>query len=272
DLDGGDVGRAAIVSRQDTSEIAIRNGAIRNWTQGGVSMSSSQQVRLTDLRVSENLSLGISVGAGSVVTYCMAYDNSATGISVGSRSVVTACASHSNGSDGFSAGDASTLKHCASIVNGASGYGIGFACTLVESTAQANNTYGVITFGFGGSITDCSIRSNGIDGIRVSENWTVRGNNTFLNGVGNDGAGIRATGADNRIEANHCYGNDYGLWASSAGNLIIANTARSNNDSNFRVVADNVFQSITAVTGGVIAGNSGGASIGSANYWMNFAF
>jgi len=272
DLNGENGARGGIVARPNTGSITVMNGSVRNWSQGGVSLISARNTRLIDLRVNGNSANGIAAGSGAVITGCAANNNSSSGISVSSRGVIKQCAARDNGANGFSCGSGSVITHCAALINGASGFSIGSACALSECSMQANDTYGVITFGFGGSITDCSIRSNDIDGIRVNNNWTVRGNNCFLNGSGDEGAGIRATGADNRIDANHCFGNRFGVQVSAAGNVVSANTSTANSEANWSIVSGNLCQILVANTSGAIVGNSGGTTPGSTSRWTNYTY
>ena len=107
----------------------------------------------------------------------------------------------------------------------------------------------------------------------MSTNSTVRGNQCTLNGNStNDGAGIHATGSDNRIEDNNCSDADRGIDIDAAGNIIFRNTC-SGNTLNWDVAAGNVCLVISGVAGlGAISGDSGGVSPGSTNPNANYTY
>ena len=103
----------------------------------------------------------------------------------------------------------------------------------------------------------------------------IRGNNCASNGNGaGNGAGIHATGADNRIEGNNCIGADRGIDVDFLGNIIIKNTC-SNNTTNWDIVANNVCGPIldrTAPASAAILGNSAPSSLGTTDPNANFSY
>jgi parallel beta-helix repeat protein len=101
---------------------------------------------------------------------------------------------------------------------------------------------------------------------------TVRGNTCYYNGYLSDGAGIHATGRDNRIEANNCTTNDRGIDVDDLGNFISRNTCSGNRMTNWDVVAGNVILVVNATTAGAINGNSGGTAPGSTDPNANFTY
>ena len=72
--------------------------------------------------------------------------------------------------------------------------------------------------------------SNGGDGILVSAECTVIGNNSNHNHNFNvrDSSGIHATGTDNSIRENSVTSNDFGISVDVTGNLLVRNTAANN--------------------------------------------
>jgi len=108
--------------------------------------------------------------------------------------------------------------------------------------------------------------------FRIAQRGSYRGNTSTSNGVGGDGAGIRATGADNRIEDNNCTGADRGIDVDAAGNVIIRNTC-SGNTTDWVVVANNVVGPIldrrapaSAAINGFAAPDSTGSTHPNANF------
>ena len=72
-------------------------------------------------------------------------------------------------------------------------------------------------------------------GINALGRSTILSNNCTGNGslvAGTTSAGIFINGADCRVEANNLSGNDWGIRAAVAGNLIIRNTASGNTTGN----------------------------------------
>ena len=97
---------------------------------------------------------------------------------------------------------------------------------------------------------------------------------TAVNGSGGDGAGIHATGGDNRIEGNNCTGADRGIDVDAAGNIVIKNTC-SGNTTNWDIVANNVYGPIidrTAPASPAVSGNSAASSLGSTDSNANFTY
>jgi hypothetical protein len=64
------------------------------------------------------------------------------------------------------------------------------------------------------------------DGIEVSSFCRVTDNSCGINGLlGRNGAGIRVTGLDNRVDGNHLTLNVYGIKVEDVGNVIVRNSA-----------------------------------------------
>jgi parallel beta-helix repeat protein len=124
-------------------------------------------------------------------------------------------------------------------------------------------------------VVDCSASSNSHNGIILTRDCTVRGNNCFGNGAGIvNGAGIHASGSDNRFEDNNCTDNDYGIHVEGAGNIIIRNTC-SGNATDWNIVANNVVGPILdrrAPASGAILGFSAPSSLGSTDPNANFSY
>ena len=173
--------------------------------------------------------------------------NGANGIRTGINAIVTGCAAFQNGV-GISTGAGCTITNCAATLNG--------------SGIFADD---------GSTITNCLARFNQGDGIEISANSTVRGNTCGGNGFGGDGAGIHATGTDNRIEGNNCTRNDRGIDVDAGGNFITRNTC-SGNDINWDVATGNVCLVVSAATSAAIVGNSGGVAPGSTDPNANFTY
>ena len=140
--------------------------------------------------------------------------------------------------------------------------------TVVTGCVATLNIGGGIVIGTNSSVTDCSASGNLGDGIRVGDSCNVRGNAC---GDNNSGAGIHATGTDNRIEGNNCTFNTQGIDVDSFGNFISRNTC-SGNGTNWDVAAGNVILVVNATTAGAVSGDSGGTAPGSTDPNANFTY
>jgi parallel beta-helix repeat protein len=195
-----------------------------------------------------NFRANFAVVNGSVRNWGGAGVNLATLFAINSR--VEGILASGNTGGGILSFQASTISNCSAYLNGGTG----------------------ISAGFGSTVADCTAQSNSLDGIACQSGCVVRGNNCSANGNGTgDGAGIHATGADNRIEGNNCIGADRGIDVDSAGNIIIRNTC-SGSTTNWDVVAGNVILVITATAAPAVNGNSGGVAPGSTDPSANFSY
>jgi hypothetical protein len=190
---------------------------------------------------------GIVMGARSRVTNCTVTGYDAGGILLGQDSLVDGCVCAGNTGDGVIVGPGGLVTHC--TVTGAGGFGRGIA------------------LGAGARVEGCVVRSNGSDGILVDSRCLVLANTCSDNGFGgNPGAGIRANGSRNRIEANQVTAwvpnNDIGIYIvlQSGNNLIVRNSVSGYSQA-YSIAAGNHYGAIHA----------GGAGFSSSNAWANFS-
>lgn len=240
-----------VATVDNSTDICIRNGSVRNWGDDGIDLGSAAAInsRVTDVRASGNVDIGIDVDVNGTVTGCSASANGGLGIRVGNGCTITACSTFSNVGPGIGTGAGSTITGC---------------------SANANGSIGIVTSG-GCTITQCTARANGGDGIRVSSGCVVLANTCANNGTG-DGAGIRATGNDNRIEGNNCTLADRGIDVDAGGNIIIRNTC-SGNTVNWDIVAGNAYGPIVQTpVGAAVSGNTAAAFLGSTDPNANFTY
>jgi len=195
----------------------ILNGTVRDWDGHGVQAFSALNSRVENLRSFSNGGSGISIGSNSTVTACEAYLNGGTGVEAGQNSSIIACTAQANSANGFTLSTASVISDCTARNNGGDG---------IDGTTNA-------------IIKGCVAMANLNDGIQVNSGAYVTGNNSTVNGLGGaDGAGIHATGANNRIDGNHVTINDRGIDVDAAGNTIVRNSA-SGNTTEYDIVAGN---------------------------------
>jgi len=214
------------------TNITIRNGSVRAWGDEGVDLGTFSSIN-------------------SAVIDVRASNNSGNGITIGRDSTISGCSARANTGNGITASS---------------------GCTITGCTAFSNTGNGIVTSA-GSTISNCTVQFNNLDGIRVSSECTVFANTSSFNGIGSgDGAGIHATGSDNRIEGNNCTRSDRGIDVDGFGNIIIKNTC-SGNTSNWEIAVGNVCLVILATpTVAAISGDSGGLSPGSTNPNANFSY
>ncbi len=206
------------------ASVTVRNGTIRNWPSDGIDLSSITTPSCTfiDLHVRNNGERGIATGPGATFISCIADDNGTIGLATGSGSTFNNCVALSNTTDGFLLGSGSTITGCTAYLNGDDGIVTNNGCTVSACTSYANTG----------------------DGIEVGSGCIVSNNTCDRNGFNaGNGAGIRMSGSDNRVDSNNCTNADRGVEASAPGNLIIRNTC-SSNVTNWVFVAGNSFGEI----------------------------
>jgi len=278
--------------------INIKNGSVRNWGGSGVDLFAyfANTCEVSQIRASGcgsgGQTGGIVVGYRSRVSDCVSSSNTGRGIAVGSDSLISHCASSGNTGNGIDVGNYSTAVSCTASENGNAGISATGAsltnCTATNKTGNGiNNSSGSTTgcvsndnggnglnLGFG-TISNCTARMNTLNGIVVDSGAYVLNNTCSSNGLSSgNGAGILATGNDNRIEGNNCLFADRGIDVDGLGNIIIRNTV-SGNTTNWTIAASNVVGPIvdrTAPGGAAISGNSAAGTTGTTDPNTNITY
>jgi len=232
-----------------TVNIHIHNGSVRNWGSDGVAADFASNSSLRNLRAEGNGASGLRLGEGGLVEACAARSNGLFGISANSGSTVNGNTARNNGGDGINTFDGCTVSGNTASGNSSNGISTGASSTVSGNTASGNGNSG-ISASTGSTVSGNTVQVNtgdGIfanssstvssntasfntgDGIQVTIDCLVLNNNCDSNGLGaSDGAGILATGSDNRIDGNNVTDNDRGIEVNVAGNLIIRNSASGN--------------------------------------------
>jgi parallel beta-helix repeat protein len=276
------VGRGATVS----------NCAAAGNSDSGIVVAESCSV--TDSTASLNLFAGIEAGDGSTVANCSSAFNSGPGLTVRNSVTLSNCTANANGAAGISAALHCTLLNCAVYNNNGIGIATSDGSTISSCTASGNNGGGFlidngssisnsvafgngqvgITATFACTVVACTAKSNSIDGIKCTTRCGIRENTCADNGAVGNGAGIRVTGSDNRIEGNNCTNADLGIVLLGAGNVMVKNTC-SGNTINYDIFAGNRYGpiiNITAANPATVSGNSAASTMGSTDPWANFAY
>lgn len=285
-------GGTGILVSGDHEGISIRNGIVRAWGEHGIGAGDADGTIVEGVHARDNGDDGIKVGLDAIVRSCVGANNGNNGITASANSVLEVCTAAGNGADGIKTGrvgctitaccahdntgdgidttfdvpsigvSAPTLADCTTFGNGANGIKAGTGATVHACTSTGNSVDGINAENQV-RIIDCSTSGNQGDGIEVSDNCFVSGCSTSGNGFGAPvGNGIRATGSDNRIDANSTTDNDGGVVVTGAGNIIVRNTA-SGNDTDYSIVAGNSVGAILDVSG---------ADITTSNAWRNFVY
>ncbi len=271
--------------------LAIINGAIRNWGGDGLDAGNSINVNANGLRTSNNGGDGIRGGFSCIIQSCAAFSNAQDGIEAGDNGLVVDCTARSNNAFGIIVSVSGVARGCTATFNGQHGISAGGG-TVSHCDARGNTQNGINLIGgaaiactaqtnaigirgsFGTVIRQCSAASNSSAGIEVETACYVADNNCYANAsqAQFDGSNIHVTSVQNRIEGNLVTDSDRGIDVDAANNLIIRNTARGNT-TNYDIVANNkVGAIVSAPNSGAISGSTGGAGVGTSDPWANLSF
>jgi hypothetical protein len=276
------------------TDFVVRNGTIRNWGTSGVNTATftPEGVEITGVHAHSNGTAGLFCAARSRITRCVASNNGTNGIYAGARSVIEGCSVWNNSDHGIETAGHCVIRQCEARGNVGAGIQANIFNTVTDCLAFENTVYG-INAAAQSVVEDCTaslnqsigilaaaactvkgnhVSNNDLDGIRVTSQCVVAGNSSNNNGVNSAfGAGIRATGADNRIEGNNCGFQDTGFDIDVAGNILARNTA-NNNTTNWAVIAGNKCLVVLGVNCANIIGDAGGVSPGSTDPNANFTY
>jgi parallel beta-helix repeat protein len=239
----------------------------------GVNAGLAANSRIIDITARNCDGVGVVAGAASILTRVIVDSNLAGGIHTLPSSTLDSCVANDNQLFGFQINSGATVTRCSAGANSGDGFLVELGCSLTDCTAFGNQR-GFVTLS-GCRVTGCIARGSAGDGITVASSCVVRDNVCSSNGTGTGGgAGILATGSDNRIEGNNCVLADRGIDVNSAGNFIVRNSC-SGNTTNWTIVANNYYGPIIDRVGILtlaVNGNAGGSSLGSTDANANFSY
>lgn len=267
-LNGGGGTLAGIAVTGAFHNLAVRNGSVRNWAQGGVSAANASSSEFAALRISGNTGSGLAVGNFSLVSDCMARSNTgsgivasgsgatisrctatlngASGIAAGIGGMVTGCTAHSNTGAGLSATSHGVFNDCTARANGAAGIALGTGSIAKNCVSDANTgSASGISGGAGCVVSGCTASNNPDDGIHLDAGGSVQG----CAARGNTDEGIFVSGTVTNSSADTNGG--FGIEGSAVHNC----TAISNGAGIFALTVTNSSASSNAGTG--IAAQSG---------------
>ena len=178
-------------------------------TDGTYGLYVRSSSSLLDCSASGNSSDGITTDSGTTLSNCSSGNNAGAGFTLFPGCTASNCAAYGNTGSGINTSSAATLTNCVTYQNTGNGIDAFTGSTISHCTSYDNSGHG-ITVSTGCTVIDSTTRSNTLDGIHCGSISVIRGNACTSNGSGGDGAGINATGTDNRIEGNTCASADPG--------------------------------------------------------------
>jgi parallel beta-helix repeat protein len=296
DLNGGGYySRSAVTVSGAQRHIAVINGAVHDWGEGGVDTSTAEQCSIEGIRATAvggpnyNMRSGIHTGDASTVSRCFARNNGFGGFKLGAGCVISDCTALLNAA-GFEIGAGATVSRCTAWGNSGLGISVAADSVLMGCTATSNSNNGIVLSG--GTARDCSSARNALRGFYIGSGSTVTGcsanNNTsdgfYFSGSGcaisgcsaqgNGGDGINI-GGNSLVSGNTCHlNNGAGIRPSGNarvdGNLVCSNNVGvicTMNGNNF--VVRNTAHGNTLTDYSIAAGNQNAAVV--ANPGANFA-
>jgi len=165
---GGSVGPGIFVSGS-RANLSVRNGAVRDWGNDGVSAVSAVNAQFERLVISGNSSNGLVCGLNSQIVQCAARLNGRDGIRCVQGSLVKNCLAISNSLNGVS------------VVNLA---GQGSPGTIVTACVLNNNGGAGLSAGFNSLVTENECAGNLIGINMTSSRGRFERNNLIDNGFG----------------------------------------------------------------------------------------
>ncbi|QDU86188.1 hypothetical protein Pla163_33380 [Planctomycetes bacterium Pla163] len=194
-LFGESTGTAGILIDPTSTDVTIRNGSLRGWTQAAIQGVGSTGVRVEGVTLAGNAA-GVDLGARADVGDCFAIDNTTFGVRVGEDSKVHGCIVAGNGEDGITSSDLAQTSVRPGV--------------RVAGCVSVSNKRGAV-LGFGSSVDDSILRSNEQEGLMTE-------------------AGSRVWGS---LAADNSNGFSIGVSSSNSneGFSIATSTARSNDES-----------------------------------------
>lgn len=268
-IGGGGVG-TGVISTGSRRGVCVRNGAVRGWGSGGVSLTSCTAPQVTGVRASSNTGIGIATNGGAILD-CTGSANTGAGISAGDNAFVSRCAAIANNGSNIIASASTTIADC-TATGSTTGHGIQITNGNVDRCiASSNNQNGVESIR--SRVNACTVSANGVNGVRSTfggmvEHCLVDGNiatgiladaggyisirdNTVENSGAVGAAAIRVTSAPGcRVEGNSLWFNYRNLDVTSTGNIILRNgMSAPGAGGNFNIVAGNSYGPMVNVGG-----------------------
>jgi hypothetical protein len=187
-LKGTNNGSWGISDLSGFDDVTIKNGVVRNFTEGVRAQSSADGITVSNVVVSGNANAGVYiVGPSAKIVSSTAAGNGQTGIYVeGDSASVTSSTAARNGADGISLkGAAATVKSSNAVANNLSGMRlVGDSASVASSTVSGNAVYGLFVVGTSAAVKSTTASGNASHGIAVlGDAATLGGNRAYGNGL-----------------------------------------------------------------------------------------
>jgi hypothetical protein len=209
----------------------IRNGSIINWGDNGVDLSHSFDSLVSDLIVTNNGAIGLSLGDASVARDCMMRNNNGDNILTGFNANLSHCTAVGSATgNGFDLGQDSTMTDCVANFNAVHGINAALGCQLSRCTANQNASTG-ISASDGVLLDACLAYNNTSAGIICGAASTLRG--CVANNNGNSTTVVALQTSSNCTLVDCTASNNtaqYGLVANPGS--TVSHCTASNNTSN----------------------------------------
>ena len=218
------------------SQVTVKNGTLKNWTDG-IDGRSSTNSTLEHVKIIGNND-GATLGPAAHVSHCIFSGNAGYGLQCLQAAQILDSQACDNGGSGIIANMGSQISRCVARDNGADGFKVSVGSEIAGCVAQKN-------------------ASNG-----VSASYSYIHDNTC---VFSDGAGIYINAFASRVENNHvAFNTGYGIRVVGERNIIMQNTASQNSGRDYDIAANNAT--------GILVNVSAGGAITNSNPWVNFTF
>jgi len=220
----GDGTKVNGISLEGTHNVAVRNGSIIGFGATGIFTSSGDGHRISQVRAINNGSGGIfAFSSGTLVGECLASGNNSVGIAVGANSIIRNSVSRANQGNGISAENGGSIA--GNTVYGNKGeYGISATgSTIKDNSVHENADTGI--FAANSTLVGNTVSGNAGWGIQATDGTTVLSNTVSINNKGDkaDKGGI-SVADDCQIKGNTVVGNKQNnIHVSGSDNMIEEN-------------------------------------------------
>ncbi len=245
------------------TNINVINGSVRNWGNTGISASTSTNGQFYALNLLYNGGDGITSGANSIITNCIASNNMLDGIDGDANCIISHCVTAANGDNGIETDINCSIVNCTSKSNLFNGIQSGHNCVL-HSNSCTNNAFVGIETGDGNNVTNNTCALNGKSGFSLGNGTKAEGNtsrsNTFHGFLcyqdvnlkdnladSNTQNGFHSTFSGGKLNDNNSTDNAIGYFISGNNWLIIRNTANDNSGGGYAIDPSNTFATVITI-------------------------
>ncbi|WP_181918461.1 MULTISPECIES: right-handed parallel beta-helix repeat-containing protein [unclassified Wenzhouxiangella] len=233
------------------TDVTVRNGKVSGVPGMGIYLDDRAEV--LNVRVYENGSAGINLGADSTARGVSARRNGNTGIFLGPGSTARDIRASGNGLDGVNGDQGLILSQSIARNNSRDGISASDGSSVRNSVAKGNGNDGVFILGGNSSIKNTRALGNGKDGFRVFGSQSVVVD-SVADGNGEGGIDIDSGGLVRGSSVTDNTGN--GIFLRGGNSSVIDSTVNNNGDDGIDCDPDNADAVASGVKGNVLIGNA----------------